>query len=544
MRAPILLLLAVAAPLVAQAPPSPAPTPTAGSPAESQADTAALIVGDQTVYVFRASVGTISPEVRAHMAGDRIRVAARPGPDSIRVLNDSLGAVIILNNVPVFVVTPIDLPPGAETASATYVPAVVERLRRGLNTAEEATSVRALAVGAVSVGVASLLVFLVLRFLVRGRRRLVELMSRKLPHVRIGGVELLSPVGLRRALLFLVGLVVWVIGLLLVYGWVTFSLTRFAYTRPWGMVFGRFLATTVERIGLAILEAIPGLITVALIMLAARGLLALLGSFFDTVAAQRIQIFGIHPDTVPATRRIVTAIVWMFAIASAYPFLPGSGSDSFKGISVLAGVLVTFGSAGIVGQAMSGLLLMYARGFKAGDFIKVGGVEGTVMELGLLSTRIRTVANEFILVPNSTMVSGSITDYSAASREGHSLFVTASVTIGYDTPWQRIHELLLAAGARLPGAQQNPEPFVLQRALSDFYVAYEVFVPIDSERATSLPRLRSELNSLVQDTFWAAGQEITSPHFYALRDGNAVTIPPESDPPPSGRAFTVSVEPK
>ena len=204
---------------------------------------------------------------------------------------------------------------------------------------------------------------------------------------------------------------------------------------------------------------------------------------------------------------------------------------------MLAGVLVTFGSAGIVGQAMSGLLLMYARGYKAGDFIRVGTTEGTVIELGLLSTRIRNVANEFILVPNSTMVSGSITDFSAAGREGQSLFVTASVTIGYDAPWQRIHESLLAAGAKLPGAQRSPEAFVLQRALNDFYVAYEVFVPINSDRATSLPQLRSQLNSLIQDTFWAAGQEITSPHFFAVRDGNEITIPPESKPPASGRAL-------
>jgi len=541
---PLLLSLATAAPLLAQDTTAARAAALDSALTAPRPDTAALVIGNQTVHVFRSKVGLIGPEDRAESAAERVRLAARPGPDSLQVITDTLGAIILMNGAPVFIVTPGDYPPGERIPRAEYVSQVVSRLETGLNAAEEARSVRALAIGVASVAAATLLLVVVLRLLARGRNWLVEQATAKLPDLKVSGVELLSPGGLQRVVLLSLRLVAWVVGLLLTYSWITFSLTRFAYTRPWGMVFGRFLATTVESIGLAIVHSIPGLITVALILLAARGLLAVLRSFFDTVARQQVRILGIHPDTVPATRRIVSAVVWMFAIASAYPFLPGASSESFKGISVLAGVLVTFGSAGIVGQAMSGLLLMYARGFKAGDFIRVGTTEGTVMELGLLSTRIRTVANEFILVPNSTVISGSITDYSAASREGQSLFVTSSVTIGYDAPWKRIHELLVNAGASLTGALRTPAPFVLQRALNDFYVHYEVFVPIDSEQATALPRLRSELNALIQDTFWAAGQEITSPHFFAVRDGNAVTIPPESNPPPSGRAFRVDLEPK
>jgi small-conductance mechanosensitive channel len=545
MRALLFMLcLATAAPLQAQDTRAPAPAAWDSALTTPSPDTAALVIGNQTVHVFRTRLGLVVPEQRAEMAGERIRLAARPGPDSVQVITDSLGAIILLNGVPVFAVMPGDYPPELSMTPAAYVSQVVSSLHAGLANAEEARSVRAIAIGVASVAVATLILVFALRLLARGRKWLVERASRKLPDLKISGVELLSPGGLQRVILLSLQVVAWGIGLLLAYTWITFSLTRFAYTRPWGMVFGRFLAATSERIGLAVLHSIPGLVTVALIMVATRALLAVLKSFFDTVARQRVSILGIHPDTVPATRRIVTAVVWMFAIASAYPFLPGATSESFKGISVLAGVLVTFGSAGIVGQAMSGLLLMYARGFKPGDFVRVGAVEGTVMELGLLSTRIRTVANEFILVPNSTVISGSITDYSAAGREGHPLYVTSSVTIGYDAPWQRIHELLLASGAKLTGALLTPAPFVLQRALNDFYVHYEVFVPIDSERAASLPGLRSELNALIQDTFWAAGQEITSPHFYALRDGNAITVPAEAHPPASGRSFRVAVEPK
>jgi len=540
MRALLLLLSVLAsAPLAAQT------TPGAAGPSRAaRPDTAALVVGNRTVHVFRSNVGVLGADDRRELALDRIHRAARPGADSVMALDDSLGTVIMLNGVPVFMVTVADLPPGTELPRGTYVLGVLSSLREGLEAAEEAGSVRALAIGAASVAAATLLLIFLLRVLARSRHWMAELASRRMADLTVSGVQVVPIDSLRRVFLLLLGGLSWALGLLLTYAWITFSLTRFAYTKPWGLVFGRFLAATAASIGLAIVHSIPGLITVVLILLTARGLVALLRTFFDAVADGRVVVLRMHPDTVPATRRIANAVIWMFAIAFAYPFLPGSGSESFKGISVLAGVLVTFGSAGLVGQAMSGLLLMYARGYKAGDFIRVGTTEGTVVELGLLSTRIRNVANEFILVPNSTMVSGSITDYSAAGREGQSLFVTASVTIGYDAPWQRIHELLLAAGAGLPGARRSPEAFVLQRALNDFYVAYEVFVPIDSERATLLPQLRSQLNSLIQDTFWAAGQEITSPHFYAVRDGNEITIPAESNPPASGRSFRVAVEPK
>lgn len=542
MRAILLTVgLLSASPLAAQVQ-APARSP-ADSPAAVAPDSSVLSLGNRNVFVFRAPMGALTPLDRAELALQRIRRAQRPGADTVRIARDSVGAVVVLNNTPIFLVTVPDLPRASDSTLEQHAAAVVDRLYQGLMADEEATSLKALAIGAAAVAVATLILIGLLRLLVGGRRWLVGLADRKLPQLHVRGVELLSRESLRRTILMGLAGLSWGLGLLLTYGWVTFSLTRFAYTRPWGLLFGGFLADTATRIGLGILHSIPNLITIALIFLATRGVLAVLRRLFDAIEAGRLSVVGMHPETVGATRRIVTALIWMFAVASAYPYLPGAQSTAFKGISVLAGVLVTFGSAGLVGQAMSGLLLMYARGFRVGDFIRTGSTEGTVVELGLLSTRVRNVANEFILVPNSTMVSGSIVDFSAAGREGRSLFVTASVTIGYDTPWQRIHELLLAAGAKLEGALKSPEPFVLQRALNDFYVHYELFVPMDSTEATSLPRLRSQLHSLIQDTFWEAGQEITSPHFYALRDGNTVTIPAEFRPGDPAPSFRVAVDP-
>ena len=273
------------------------------------------------------------------------------------------------------------------------------------------------------------------------------------------------------------------------------------------------------------LGAIPNLFVVALIFVAARFAVAGARSLLDAAADRRIVLPGIHPDTAAPTRRIVTVLLWLFAVALAYPYLPGSSSEAFKGVSVFAGLLFTLGSAGLVGQAMSGLVLMYARSFKVGDFIEAGGVQGTVVELGMLSTRLRTPKNEYVSIPNGVVVGRAVTDYSAARESGQPLFLHSTVTIGYDTPWRRVHELLVAAARRVEGVRADPPPFVLQQALDDSYVAYQVNAAVDPARAAEMPWFYSALHAGIQDAFAEAGVEILSPSYHAVRDGNDETLP-------------------
>jgi len=357
------------------------------------------------------------------------------------------------------------------------------------------------------------------------------------PRLRVGGLVLLRSDQLFRAASVGVRTIAWLAGLAAGYVYLTFVLTRFAGTRPWGLALGHFLVTTLANLGLAALDAIPDLFVVALIFVAARFAVALARSLLDAAADGRIVLPGIHPDTAAPTRRIVTVLLWLFAVAVAYPYLPGSSSDAFKGVSVFAGLLFTLGSAGLMGQAMSGLVLMYARSFKVGDFIEAGGVQGTVVELGLLSTRLRTPKNEYVSIPNGVVVGRAVTDYSAARERGESLFLYSSVTIGYDTPWRRVHELLIAAARRVDGARANPPPFVLQRGLDDSYVAYQINVAIDPARAAELPWLYSSLHASIQDGFAEAGVEILSPSYHAVRDGNDATVPTGRQAGP--RAFRV-----
>ncbi len=349
---------------------------------------------------------------------------------------------------------------------------------------------------------------------------------RAAPHLEVRGTALLRADQIARSVRTLVNLVVAAGVALALYLYAEFVLTRFEATRAWGDALGRYLVDTLLQLGGAALRTVPQLFAVVVIFAVTRLLTSIVRTLFDAVSQGRFTIPGVHPDTAIATRRIVNGLLWLFAIIAAYPYLPGSDSAAFKGVSVFTGLLLTLGSAGLVGQAMSGLVLMYARSFRVGQFVQVGDLQGTVVELGLLATRLRTTKNEMVTVPNSVMVNGPVTNYSAPAEFGHPLLIYSSVTIGYDVPWRRVHELLLVAAGRTEGALAEPAPFVLQRALDDSYVEYQVNVAVDPARSAEMPMLYAWLHAAIQDAFAAGGVEIMSPTYRAVRDGNRSTIPP------------------
>jgi small-conductance mechanosensitive channel len=510
-------------------------------------DTATLRIGSRDVIQFRSSLGAASAAERASTAARRIGLAIEAAADSVTRQPAPDGMVVLLGGHPMFVVTAVDADTaGGGTVAATSAVAM-HQLQLAVREVEASTGLTSILVALALVLAATGLFTLAIRLLVSGRRRLAARLGRvtaeALPRISIRGFTLLRPsqlIGTAR-----VGLIVltWALGLISGYLYLTFVLTQLPWTRAWGQALGHYLVSTLSRLALGALGAIPGLFTVALILLATRFLVRLVHSLFDAVERGLVVLPGIHPETAQPTRRIVTALIWLFALIISYPFLPGSDSAAFKGVSVFAGLLVTFGSAGIVGQAMSGLVLMYSRGYKVGDYVQVGQIQGTVMVLGLLSTRLRTPKNEYVTVPNSVVVGGSVTNYSAPRAHGHPLTIYSSVTIGYDVPWRQVHELMIAGAKATEGVLEDPAPFVLQRALDDFYVEYQVNAAIDATRAPELPWLYSRLHAAIQDAFWAAGVEILSPNYYAVRDGNTAAIPPEQRPKGRPAAFRVDVNP-
>jgi small-conductance mechanosensitive channel len=230
------------------------------------------------------------------------------------------------------------------------------------------------------------------------------------------------------------------------------------------------------------------------------------------------------PETAKASRRIASMTVWLFAVTVAYPYVPGSSSDAFKGVSVFAGLLLTLGSAGMVNQIMSGLVVVYSRMMKPGDFIKIGDVTGQVVDLGFLSTKVRTGIGHEVTMPNALLVGASVSNFSRFDQERGPV-ISTSITIGYDTPWRQVHALLMLAAERTEGVNHHAKPEILQTALSDWYVVYELRCVITTveKRVVTL----SLLHAAIQDAFNEHGVQIMSPNFEAQPE-KPVIVPKSS----------------
>ena len=217
-----------------------------------------------------------------------------------------------------------------------------------------------------------------------------------------------------------------------------------------------------------------------------------------------------------------------FGLVVAFPYLPASNSPAFTGVSVFVGVLVSLASSSALSNMIAGIVLTYTGAFRLGDRVKVGDAFGDIIETSLLATRVRTIKNEEVTIPNSIALGTAVINY---TREAHTrgLILHTTVTIGYDAPWRQVHQLLMDAALATSGILADPQPFVWQTALNDFYVTYEINAYTASPK--DMIDIYAELHSRIQDAFYAAGVEIMSPHFTSIRDGNTIAIPAALRPP-------------
>ncbi|AKM32866.3 hypothetical protein AB870_14740 [Pandoraea faecigallinarum] len=322
----------------------------------------------------------------------------------------------------------------------------------------------------------------------------------------------------------------------LIYVYLIYVLERFPVSEPMGERLSGFLWNLLNTFALGIVNAIPGLIAIAVIFVLTRALHNLINNVFSAIQQRHLNVPGLHPDTADASRRIVAIVVWALALTFAYPYFPGAQSDVFKGLSVLLGLMVSLGSAGIVNQLMSGIVVTYSRAFQAGDMVQIGDTAGVVVSVDTLSVKLTNVRQEEVTIPNAVVVGAIVHNYS--SRDGKApALVSTSVTIGYDTPWRQVQAMLCLAAARTRSVAQSPAPLVLQRALSDFYIEYDLHVaPVNPvQRLVML----SELHSQIVDVFNEFGVQIMSPHFEEQPEAPVVIAPggwapapamPQSDP--------------
>ncbi|UOQ96318.1 mechanosensitive ion channel family protein [Hymenobacter sp. 5317J-9] len=481
-----------------------------------------------TLFFVYTKLGPFSPRERANLIAEKIQrleADVRYQPDSLRLypseqtidlMYGQLVVQSISDNDALWMNTSRDSLAQQYRARIAYAVAQYQQSHSLLNTLKE--------VGLV------LLVLVAFYFVVRLVNQLfrwleLQLITREerwFKGIRLGTYELFTPRRELDAALLLANVLRWVVIFLIIYLVLPLLFSIFPGTQDVADTLLGYVIAPLRRMGLSLWHYLPNLITIVVIVTVFRYVLRGLHFLKEEIRLGQLTIAGFYPDWANPTYQIARVLVFAFLLVVIFPYLPGSDSPIFKGVSVFLGFLFTFGSAGSLSNIVAGLVLTYMRAYKLGDRVKIGDVTGDIIEKNLLVTRIRTIKNEEITIPNSAIMSSYTTNYtSAAPTLG--LVLHTTVTIGYDVPWAQVHQLLIAAATQAEGVLAEPAPFVLQTSLDDFYVSYQLNAY--TREASRQAVIYSRIHQHIQDQFNAAGVEIMSPHYRAARDGNQTTIP-------------------
>jgi small-conductance mechanosensitive channel len=324
------------------------------------------------------------------------------------------------------------------------------------------------------------------------------------------------------------------------YIYITLVFSLFTFSQDWSAILIDYVMTPFLAAINSLIEFLPNLVTIIVITILFYYLIKLVKLVFTAIDSGALSFSGFYKEWAVPTYKIVRFMIIVLAAIIIFPYLPGSNSPFFQGISVFLGILFSLGSSSAISNMVAGVVLTYMRPFKIGDRVKIADTMGDVIEKTLLVTRVRTTKNVDITVPNSMVLGSHIINFSSSALD-KGLILHTTVTIGYDVPWKEVHELLISAAYESEYIMKDPKPFVLQTSLDDHYVSYELNAFTDQPNRMAM--VYSELHSKIQDKFNEAGVEIMSPQYSAVRDGNQTTIPekylPKEYNPPSFRLFGV-----
>ena len=497
-----------------------------------------VFVGGKEVFRVRSGRDGLSPTERAAAIRSRITTAVKDAAvpsDSVRMLSTPQGVEVRLGRYFLWVITPDDAEGVSASDLAARIAELPARLREGVE--KERAGRRPLGI-LISVLIAlgiTLAAWLLVRLLMAASRRWHAWLTQHLPRhvggIRVRNFEVLSQAqatGMVRAVLSRIDLV---IGLVLLYVYLTSVFSLFPWTQGWSWQLLHFATTQAMEVLRSIGGAIPGLLVIAVIVVLFRWLTQLSDRFFDAIRAETLQVGGLHPELARPSKRLIKIVLWIAAVIVAFPYIPGAQSKAFQGVSLFIGVLFSLGSTGFVGNVISGIVLTFSRSFRTGDRVKIGEVVGDVTSQGFFATKLRTIRNEEITMPNGQVAASAIVNYTRLA-EDPGLILHTEVTIGYDVDWRTVHGLLTEAADRVEGIEKDPAPWVYQRSLNDYHISYE----LNCVTHLSHPQLKlySGLHQEIQDAFARAGVEILSPGFHAIRDANTAILPqkPEGPRPP------------
>jgi len=507
-------ITALFVPLIAgaAAPPSPQPAP------DSTLETAPVVLDGEVLFRVRG-VSSFPAKERARAIAQRIEALARDkskAVSTLRWVDDADRANIVAGDH--FIMRVVDVDAQGEQvdtrqtlaeAHVLRIASAIERYRRERSRAYiERQGIH----GAVIIGL--LIALLVaMRYFFKWIRQVVDRrVESRLKALEARSFRLLSAEELKAAWQGGLRAVQIFVDFVLVFACAAYVLGLFPWTRPFAQECVALLIDPLKTMWAGLVDALPGLVFIAILIIVIRYILKLISLFFGGIAAGRIRPAGFDRDWAWPTYRLVRFGVLAFAVVIAYPYIPGSSTDAFKGVSIFLGLLMSLGAASMVANSLAGFVLIYRRAFKVGDRIKVGDVLGDVTAIRQQVTQLRTPKNEEVTIPSSTILGSSVVNYSALARED-GLILHTTVGIGYETPWRQVEAMLIEAANRTEGLKRKPAPFVLQTALGDFCITYEINVYCD--RPERMAQLYSALHQNILDVFNEHSVQIMTPSYVA-----------------------------
>lgn len=487
-----------------------------------------VIIDGDTLLTLYADRGGYSAFDRAEMITDNLLKIGRSRAvegDSVHILANDGYIDIMYGNKVIMNVTDHDAlwqSTTKEELAESYIPvlaAKIESLQKGHNLWNIVIRVGLF----ILVIVAQYFLFKLTNYLFRKlRRRIIRFKQNRLKPVIVRDYELINKRQLGRILVFVSNIFRYLILLIQLMFSVPLLFAIFPQTEKLALQIFRYIIEPIKMIGRSIVDYIPNLFIILIIWFCIKYLVKGLRYISGEIEKGKLKIGGFYPDWARPTFNIVRFLLYAFMIAMIYPYLPGSESGVFQGISVFVGLIISLGSSTVIGNIIAGFVITYMRPFKLGDRIKLDDTTGNVIEKTPFVTRLRTPKNEVVTIPNSFIMSSHTVNYSESARQ-FGLIIHTTVTIGYDAPWRQVHQLLINAARLTPGVLEHPKPFVLETELQDYYPCYQINAYI--KEADQYGEIMTRLHQNIQDIFNEAGVEIMSPHYVATRDGNASTIP-------------------
>ncbi len=483
-----------------------------------------------TLFFIYTKVGSFSASDRAKAITEKIQRLYDDyefQPDSLTINKTETNVEIVYHDLVVMSINEADALPFTKSRQELAVE-YKDKISKSIADARKENSILNIAIhiGTIVLILASLFVVISLnnKLFKKLNEKIATSNERLLTGIRFNGYPLLSRKrqlhliqGLLNVMKYLVVVVVFYLAIPLLF-------SVFPWTRGFAEILLGWIVTPLKHILDSLVGYVPNFFTIVVIAIVTHYAIKLLKFIADEIESGAITLPGFYPDWANTTFNVVRFLLYAFSFTVIFRYLPGSDSPIFRGVSVFLGVLFSFGSTSATANTIAGLVITYMRPFKIGDRVKIGEFSGDVIEKSLLVTRIRTIKNEEISIPNAEILSHHTINYTTASHD-LGLILHADVTIGYDVHWKQVHQLLIEAALLTNEIvkEERRRPYVFQTSLDDFYVRYQINAY--TNQSHKMASIYSELYQNILDKFHGAGIEMVSPHYQVEREVIKTTIP-------------------